>query len=234
VIALTQSLALWYFTRGSGALSLVLLTVAFALGTPTLLSWGSERFPRLVIQLLHRNLSLLVVVFLFLHVASTVVDGFAPIGWLDAIVPFGSGYRPVWLGFGAVAVDLLLAVIVTSLLRVRIGYQRWRWVHMLTYAMWPIALVHGLGTGSDTRAPWMWWVDGLCSLVVLAAVIVRLHERPMISQRARNLALGALFVVPLSVAAWTMVGPMKPGWQKKKPSQGMVGSVVVLSSASPR
>ena len=66
----------------------MLLTVAFALGTPTLLSWGTERMPRLVIQLLHRNISLLVVVFVFLHVASTVIDGYAPIGWVDAIVPF--------------------------------------------------------------------------------------------------------------------------------------------------
>ena len=224
MIALTQSLALWYFTRGSGALSLVLLTIAFALGTPTLLNWSSERLPRVVVQLLHRNISLLVLMFLFLHVASTVVDGFAPIGWLDAIVPFRSGYRPIWLGLGAVAVDLLLAVIITSLLRVRIGYAGWRWVHMLTYAMWPIALVHGLGTGSDTRSPWMWWVDGACSAVVLTCVIVRLRERPALSPRNRNVAVAALLIVPVAVAAWMMVGPMKPDWGKKKRSEGLAPS----------
>lgn len=175
--ALTESLALWYFTRGSGAISLVLVTMSFALGTPTVLSWGTERLPRLVIQLLHRNLSLLVVVFVFLHVASTVIDGFAPIGWLDAVVPFSAGYRPLWLGLGAVATDLLLAVIVSSLLRVRIGYAAWRWIHLLAYAMWPIALVHGLGTGSDNGAPWMWWVDGTCTAVVIVVVGVRLRSR---------------------------------------------------------
>lgn len=176
--ALTQSLALWYFTRASGALSLILVTLAFALGTPTLLNWGTRYFPRLVIQLLHRNLSLLVVVFIFLHVASTVIDGYAPIGWLDAIVPFRSGYRSLWLGFGAVAADLLLAVIVTSLLRVRIGYRVWRWVHLLAYAMWPIAFVHGIGTGSDIHKPWLWWVDGVCAAIALTAVTVRIRARP--------------------------------------------------------
>ena len=125
----------------------------FALGTPTLLSWGTARLPRLVIQLLHRNLSLLVVVFVFLHVASTVIDGFAPIGWLDAVIPFRAGYRPLWLGLGAVAVDVLLAIIITSLMRVRMRVSQLASVHLLAYAMWPIALVHGLGTGSDVHAP---------------------------------------------------------------------------------
>jgi predicted ferric reductase len=228
LIALTQSLALWYFTRASGAVSLVLLTVAFALGTPTLLSWGTRRMPRLVIQLLHRNVSLLVVVFVFLHVASTVIDGYAPIGWVDAIVPFRSGYRPIWVGLGAVAFDLVLAVIITSLLRVRIGYARWRWVHMLTYALWPIAFVHGLGTGSDTRSSWMWWVDGLCAVVVIASVAIRLHERAPLDIRLRRAVIVALVAVPLVIGAWTLSGPMKADWQKKKPSQGVSTTAVVI------
>jgi len=208
----------------------VLLTLAFALGTPTLLSWGTERAPRLVIQLLHRNVSLLVAVFVFLHVASTVVDGYAPIGWIDAIVPFRSGYRPIWVGLGAVAFDLLLAVIITSLLRVRIGYSSWRWVHMLTYAMLPIALVHGLGTGSDTRSTWMWWVDGVCTFVVLASVAIRLHERAPIDFRLRRLALFAVITVPLLIAVWTLLGPMKANWQKKKPSEGLGMATVVFEA----
>lgn len=215
MMALTQSLAIWYATRGSGAVSLGLLTLSFALGTPTLLSWGSKRFPRLVVQLLHRNVSLLVVVFVFIHVATTVIDGFAPIGWLDAVIPFRSGYRPIWLGLGAVALDLLIAVIVTSLLRVRIGYERWRQIHFLAYAMWPIALVHALGTGSDTRSPWMWWLTGICSLVVLASVAARLVARQPNDPRTRTFVFASAVVVPLLVASWMVLGPLKPNWQKK-------------------
>ena len=166
---------------------------------------------------MHRNISLLVVVFVLLHVATTVIDGFAPIGWLDAIVPFRSVYRPIWLGLGAVAVDVLLAVIITSLMRVRIGYARWRYVHLLTYAMWPIALVHGLGTGSDTRAPWMWWLDGICAAIVVASVSWRLIACQPAEHRTRVAALGALVGVPLLVAGWLMIGPIKPGWGKKSP-----------------
>jgi len=215
MIALTQSLAIWYATRGSGAVSLVLLTVSFALGAPTLLSWGSERFPRLVVQLLHRNVSLLVVVFLFIHVATTVLDGFAPIGWADVIIPFRAGYRPIWLGLGAVAVDLLVAIIITSLLRVRIGYARWRQIHLLTYALWPIALVHALGTGSDTRSPWMWWLAGICSIIVLASVGARLVARLPQDPRTRAAAVSTAVVLPVLVAAWMVIGPLKPTWGKK-------------------
>ena len=100
---------------------------------------------------LHRNLTLLALAFIALHVLTTVVDGYAPISLLNAVLPFTSPYRPVWLGLGAVAFDLLLALTITSLLRARIGYSRWRALHWLAYASWPIALVHGLGTGTDAR-----------------------------------------------------------------------------------
>ena len=105
-----------------------------------------------------------------------MVDGFAPIGWLDAVVPFHSPYRPLWLGLGAVATDLLIALVVTSLLRGRIGYRAWRAVHWTAYACWPVALVHGLGTGTDTKLGWVLVLYLGSLLAVVAAVWWRLAE----------------------------------------------------------
>jgi sulfoxide reductase heme-binding subunit YedZ len=194
--------------------SLLLLTLAFVTGTPTLLSWGTTRMPRLVVQLTHRNVSLLVLVFIGLHVVTTVIDGYAPIGWIDAVIPFRAGYRPIWLGLGAVAVDLLLAVVVTSLIRVRIGYAAWRKVHLLTYAMWPIAIVHAIGTGSDTRSHWMWAIDAVCAVGVLASVAWRLKASPPRGDRARIAAITALALAPIVVIGWMFAGPLKPDWGK--------------------
>ncbi|HKE99822.1 MAG TPA: ferric reductase-like transmembrane domain-containing protein [Actinomycetes bacterium] len=174
---MTGGHALWYLTRGSGAVTLVLLTAAVVLGITTSVRWAGRHWPRFVTAALHRNVSLLVVVFLALHVATTVLDGYAPIGWLDALVPFGSAYRPLWLGLGAVALDLLVAVAVTSLLRRRIGRRAWRAVHWLAYACWPVALVHGVGTGSDNRQAWMLTLDALAAAAVLAAAGWRLSAR---------------------------------------------------------
>src|SRR3954454_7989656 len=169
VIGLTSQIT-WYVARGSGAVSLLLLTISLVLGIPTLLSWGTPQVPRLVVQLMHRNVSLLVIVFLAIHVLASVVDHFVHIDLIDAFVPFVGTYRPLWLGLGAVAMDLLLALIVTSVLRRRIGVRAWRTVHWAAYACWPIAMIHGLGIGTDTSFGWMLGLDALCAAMVLAAV----------------------------------------------------------------
>ncbi len=164
----------WYAARGSGVVALLLLTISLVLGIPTLLSWGTPRTPRLVVQLLHRNVSLLIVVFLAIHIASSVLDDFVHIRLVEAFVPFIGSYRPFWLGLGAVAMDLLLALIITSLLRRYIGVRAWRLVHWAAYACWPIGMLHGLKIGTDSRFGWMLAIDALCAAAVLAAVAWRL------------------------------------------------------------
>ncbi len=116
-----SSKALWYLTRGSGAVSLVLLTVALVLGILMSARWVRDRWPRFVVEGLHRNIALLAPVFVGIHIASAVVDGYVPIRWIDAVVPFGAAYSPFWLGLGALALDVFAAVAITSLLRARLG-----------------------------------------------------------------------------------------------------------------
>ena len=111
--------------------------------------------------------------------ATTVVDGFAPIGWLDAVIPFRSPYRPLWLGLGAVAVDLLIALTVSSLLRGRIGHRAWRAIHWLSYASWPVGVIHGLGTGTDTWSAWMLVLTIACIAAVAISVGYRFMSGPL-------------------------------------------------------
>jgi sulfoxide reductase heme-binding subunit YedZ len=162
--------ALWYFTRGTGTVSLLLLTAVMVLGVVNSVRWSAPDWPRFAIQRVHRNLSLLVVGFIVLHVAAAVIDGYVSIRWVDAILPFGSAYRPVWLGLGAVAFDLVVALIATSLLRTRLGYRAWRVVHWTAYVCWPVALVHGIGAGSDRGQVWMLALDAVSLVAFLGAV----------------------------------------------------------------
>jgi sulfoxide reductase heme-binding subunit YedZ len=167
--------ALWYLSRGTGIVALLLLTAAVVLGMLNSGRFLSQRWPRFTVSAIHRNISLLALVFLVIHIASSVIDPYAGIRWLDAVVPFVSSYRSFWLGLGALSGDLMLAVLVTSLLRPRIGYRVWRAVHWLSYAMWPIALVHGIGTGiTDDQVSWVLLCDGVCALAVLGALWWRL------------------------------------------------------------
>jgi methionine sulfoxide reductase heme-binding subunit len=164
---------LWFAARGAGIVSLLLLTAVVYLGILGALRWQTPAWPRFATTGFHQNLSLLSVAFLGVHVVTAVVDPFTSLGWLAALVPFSSTYRTLWLGLGALALDLGAAVLVTSLLRNRIGRRTWRTVHWLSYAAWPLALLHGIGTGTDATAPWMVAIDVACLAVVGAAALVR-------------------------------------------------------------
>ena len=215
LLATSGPTALWYLTRASGAVSLVLLTASLVLGIVDARRWRAPGWPRFVVDGLHRNLSLLAVAFVVVHVVTTVLDGFAPIGLIDAVVPFATPYRPLWVGLGAIAFDLLLALIVTSLLRARLGWNAWRAVHWLAYASWPLALVHGLGAGSDTTRPWMQILTVACVAAVWLAVWTRaaagLRGRPA----GRGVALAAIVAAPLALAVWLPRGPLGPAWARR-------------------
>jgi Ferric reductase like transmembrane component len=214
VLAL-NSQALWYLTRGTGVISLMLLTVSVALGVSEVVRFASPGWPRFVLAALHRNIALLATAFVAVHVLTAILDSFAPIRIVDVLVPFLGKYRPMWLGLGAVAFDLLVAVIVTSLMRERIGHRAWRVVHWAAYACWPVALVHGLGTGSDTRFRWAVAVNVGCLLMVLAAVLFRLGWTRTVSIGSRVVSAGASIAIALAVVGWMVVEPMRAGWARK-------------------
>jgi|SRR5579863_3097633 len=204
----------WYLTRSSGAVALLLLSVAVALGVADVRRLGTPAWPRFVLDALHRNVSLLALVFLVLHILTAVLDSFASISLLAAFVPFVGSYRPFWLGLGAVAFDLLLAVILTSVLRQRVGPRAWRATHWLVYACWLIALLHTLGTGSDVKSTWLLVLSGACVALTIAAVLARVgfsHE----STRRRGLAIGGTFAFALGLALWLPSGPLGSEWARR-------------------
>jgi hypothetical protein len=169
---------LWYTTRGAGAVTQVLLSGVVILGILSSLRVQSARWPRFLTTGLHRNLALLTLVFLSLHIVTAVVDPFTHLGWLAAIIPFSSYYRTLWLGLGTVAFELLLAIAVTSLMRGFIGHGAWRAVHWLAYASWPVAVVHGLGTGTDVWSDWFLALTAVCAGAVLIAAGYRVLSGP--------------------------------------------------------
>ena len=205
----------WYLTRSTGAVALILLTAAIALGVADVERWSTPRWPRFIVDSVHRNVSLLAMVFLLLHILTSVLDSFAPIALTDAVIPFLGTYRPFWLGLGAISFDLLIAVTVTSLMRQRIGFGTWRAVHWLTYASWPIALLHGLGTGSDVKATWLLALSIGCVLVVLAAVLTRVISGWPGNLRGRGAALGGAGVFSLFLVLWLPSGPLGSEWARR-------------------
>ncbi len=202
----------WYATRGAGLVLLLLLTAVVILGILTTNRWGTARIPRFVSNALHRNLSLLTLVFLALHIITSIVDSFAHLGLKDALVPFASAYRPFWMGVGVLGAELFVALVITSLIRQQLGYRLWRLTHWLAYASWPLALVHGLGTGSDTKAGWALLLNGVCIVAVLLVLGWRLALGTPQSEPVRLVGLAGTVVATLALVLWMIGGPLKPGW----------------------
>ncbi len=223
----TWSAVTWDTARAGGFAAYALLTLAVAIGLILRNRLSSERWPRVITYELHGYVSLLALVFLSLHVLAVAVDPFTNFGLAELIVPFVSHYRPLWMGLGLVALYLLLAVWVTTLLRKRIGHQAWRRVHGLAFAVYAAATVHGLGAGSDTRTSW-----GTAVYVISVLLVVGLSTRRLLvpagsGGRSRPVLAAATGIAAVAVGAWALAGPYAAGWGKH------VHTVQTVAAAKP-
>lgn len=232
-LVVTSSTPLWYTTRATGLVALVLLTAGMSAGLLSSVRFERPAWPRFVTLGLHRNLTLLALAFTVMHVLTTVFDSFVSIPLPDAFIPFIGTYRGFWLGLGAVAFDLMLALIVTSLLRTRMGLRGWRLVHWTAYACWPVAVLHGLGTGSDTRVGWVLTLTVACVLVVVALTLWRIG----VSWRYRPgwAAAGAAGVLVAVIAGgvWLRGGPLAPHWSTRSGTPATRPSPAAVTGRSP-
>ena len=223
---------LWFTTRATGVVALLLLTMTVALGVAGTARYSPSFMPRLIRAGLHRNVSLLAVAFVCVHVLTTVLDPYAAIGFSSAIIPFSSSYRPLWLSLGTIAFDLLLGIVVTSLFRARLSYRTWRAVHWLAYASWPVALWHGLGTGTDSKLSWLLVLDAVCVMAVAAVVVWRLTLAPR--SRLRLAGVLATWALVFATVGFVAIGPLQSGWARRAGTPvALLGSAASITSAPP-
>ncbi len=164
----------WYVIRATGIVALILFSATVCLGLLDRSRIATERWPRFVIDRLHRNVSLLSVVFLVIHIITSATDTFVAIDFVNALIPFTHSYNTFWMGLGAVASDLLIALIITSLVRAKLGIRAWRAIHWLAYIAWPVAVAHSIGSGTDSGQVWMIAITVVCIAAVLAALALRI------------------------------------------------------------
>jgi len=189
--------AFWYASRATGIVSLLLLTAVLVLGILVNRQGRLPGLPRFAVTSLHRNISLLAVAFIAVHVVTAVLDTYVNIPILAGVVPFASGYERVWLALGAVSFDIMLAMIITSLLRGRLNRTLWRAVHLLAYLSWPVAFAHSIGSSRDLQHGWLLDLGIACALIVAAAAIWRLaHAARQLPRAARVAAILARYSPP--------------------------------------
>ncbi len=216
MLAVASISPLWYLSRGAGFVGLALLGIISVLGVMTASQLKlSDRSARFVTTEVHRNLSLLAVVVLVLHVGAAILDPFAHLKLADAFIPFTAAYRSLWVGLGAVAIDLGIAVLVTSLIRVKMSQKSWKLTHLAAYPIFFLSIVHGLGTGTDSR----FWLGKLFYVVVGLMFLLSAWLRILNSQRNigrfKNYASISAVVAPVLVVAFAFVGPLQITWSKR-------------------
>src|SRR6202034_4506746 len=171
-----SSTALWYATRATGLMALLLLTLTMVLGITTTTRARARNWPGFAQQEIHRRLSMIAVVFVAIHVLTSVLDTYVHISWAAIVIPFTSSYGRLWVGVGAISLDLMIAVFVSSLLRARMRPAAWRSIHWLAYLSWPIALAHTFGMGTDAGKSWVIALGAGCVVAVAIALAWRIRQ----------------------------------------------------------
>jgi len=189
VSGINSSTVLWYASRATGVVALLLMTAVVLLGLVVTRQGKVPGLPRFAVTGLHRNLSLVAVVFVLLHVLTAVADGYVNLPLTAAIVPLASPYERLWIGLGAVSLDITIAVIVTSLLRRHLSRRLWRAVHLLAYLSWPVAWLHSISSSRDMLHSWMFLLAAGCALAVVGAVGWRLAAASRDVPRAQRVGL---------------------------------------------
>jgi sulfoxide reductase heme-binding subunit YedZ len=180
---------LWYASRATGVVALLLLTVVMLLGILVTRQGRLPGLPRFAVSGLHRNLSLLATAFVALHVLTAVLDGYVDIPLTAAVVPLTSPYERIWLSLGAISLDLTVALIITSLLRRHLSRGAWRAVHLLSYLSWPVAWVHSFFSSGDLQHGVLLLIAVGCAVAVAGAVVWRLAAAARDVPRAERVGL---------------------------------------------
>ena len=184
--------AFWYASRATGIVALLLLTAVLVLGILVNRQGRLPGLPKFAVTDLHRNFSLLAVAFIVVHVITAVLDTFVSIPLASGVIPFASSYERLWLSLGAISFDLMIAMIVTSLLRRHLNRVLWRAIHLLAYLSWPVAFAHSIGASKDLQQGWLLLLAIGCALLVAGAVVFRLaHAAREVPRAARVAAVFA-------------------------------------------
>lgn len=231
---LTSSPLDWYVARGAGVAAYLLVTVAVLLGLTMAGKKTFPRWPRFVVEDVHRFVGLLAGTFVVIHVFTIAIDAWLPFSIGSIIVPLVSRYRPVWVALGVIAAELLLALAVTNHYRHRLPYRFWRRAHYLNFAVWGAVTLHGVGSGTDRSAAWALGLYALAAASVGAAVVWRLMRLRFTIRRALPLA-GVAAVALATAVVGLGAGPLrfkpKP-WNAVAFSEPLTGHIAQLNGVT--
>ena len=199
----------WDTARAGGLVAYLLITLSVVLGLALASGWKAEGWPRFITNGLHEHSTTLALVFTAVHSVAVLVDPYMKFTLGEVLVPFTSHYRPIWVALGIVAAYLMIAIWITGKIRPWIGYQVWRKLHYVTFAVFGLATVHGIASGTDTGTWWAFWLYASALIAVIVLGAHRLLNSPAPSGRRVGIA-GGLVTAAAAAGTWAVLQPQPP------------------------
>ena len=220
----SSSPAIWYAARASGVAAYVVLSLVVCLGLSLGGKAQTRRWPRFSVEEIHRFGGLLVGSLIGVHVLAIAADSFLPFSLVQLLVPFTSTYRPIWTGLGIAAAEILVALAITNHYRRRMPYAFWRKAHYLNFAVWGLASLHGLMSGTDRGAAWLAILYGVSVAAVVTLLVWRFAGHVFRSPRVATAGAVTALALPLLI-----VGPLRhspPAWNSANVDEQLTGKVI--------
>jgi sulfoxide reductase heme-binding subunit YedZ len=221
---LTSSPAIWYAARASGVAAHLVLTLTVSLGLAMGGKAQSRRWPRFAVEDVHRFGGLLVGSLLGVHVLTIAADSFLPFSVGQLVIPFTAVYRPLWTGLGICAAELLVALAITNHYRKRMPYRVWRTMHYANFAVWGLASLHGMLSGTDRSTLWLALIYALSIGAVASLLLWRFLGTGVRSRATAAASAFSIVVVPV-----LLLGPLQKNphpWNAKVFTEPLSGQVV--------
>ena len=144
----------WLVARAGGVVALILVAASVLWGlllSSKYLDGGPK--PKGLLHL-HRYLGGLSVLFTGIHVLGLYLDSYIQFTVAELLVPFVSTWRPGAVAAGVVSFWFLIAVQGTSMMMRHLPRRFWKWIHLTSYLLLPLGVLHGIMAGTDASETW--------------------------------------------------------------------------------
>ena len=163
----------WIVLRAAGIGAYLMLFLSVAWGLLATTSLVTKHVAKPTSTLFHQFVATVGLVLLGIHLGGLLIDAFMPFDVPDLLIPLASDFRPVATAIGVIAMYLMVAIMVSSWTKKRIGITWWRRLHLLAIPTFTLSMVHGIFAGTDTSRPWMWGIYLVTGAATFFLVIVR-------------------------------------------------------------
>lgn len=172
LLSFTSWLSTWGVIKAAGLTSYALIVVSIVLGA---FSYGSTVPAKIrgILLPAHQYAGWLGFLFGLLHGLVLTINEYQPFSLSEILIPFTADHHPVANGLGTIALYIIAAILISSDIMKKLGKKIWRSIHLLSYPLFLLSLIHGIVVGSDSKYSWAIEFYASGAIIFAVAVFIR-------------------------------------------------------------